>query len=80
MTLLLHMELSQDRIFETSRYEASSVCPRADQYFDCIIVNAVNSAWHKHMPQNGRRVFRAISKTVGNCVLIPSQNSFNDLL
>ena len=67
------MELSLDWVFETSGYKTSSVFPRADQYFDCMIVNAVNSAWHKHMPQNGRRVFRTISKTVGDGVLIQAK-------
>ena len=53
---------------------------RVDQYFDFIIVNTNNAALHKYVVQNGRSMFRAISKTVGNSVLHPSQNSFNYLL
>lgn len=50
-----------------------------DQYFRLVIFNAENSTLLKHIMQNGRSVFRAISEIVGNSILIPSQNSLNNL-
>lgn len=50
---------------------------KVDRYFG-FAINAENATLHKHTEQNSRRVFRTISETVGNSVLIPSQNSFNE--
>ena len=47
-----------------------------DNVIHGILINAENAASHKYVVQNGRSMFRAISESVGNSVLIPSQNSF----
>ena len=64
-------------IFDTAGRRDSSTFCRVDRLFDFINANAENAASHKYVVQNGRSMFRAISESVGNSVLIQSQNSFN---
>lgn len=45
-----------------------------------IIVNVENATLQKHVLQNVRIMFWALSEIVRNFVLILSQNSFNDFL
>lgn len=45
-----------------------------------MIAKAEKAASHNYAVQNGRGLFKAISKIVGNLVLIPSQDSANDFL
>lgn len=52
----------------------SLVSSRDDQYVEFIIARASSAISQKHSAK-WQRVFRARSETVGDCVLIPSQNS-----
>lgn len=60
-------------------FRTSSIFFRIHQYFDFIIINAMNAISFKHTLQDGRRMFSNISDTIENNVLTWSQNSFDNL-
>ena len=65
-------------MFDSAVHRVSSVFFRVDQYFDFIIVNAMDTTSHKCVVQSGRNIFAASSEIVGHYVLIPSQNPLSN--